>query len=398
MLGLAGRIDPSLRQTPYWDARARVALLRYDLAGACALPAEAGDAAATADWQRLAAFCRLLRSQEEAAMVGVMLADELADKQDGDDAVFAHLFLARQFPDRPTGPSVMPSKPLHLAMFRALSQPMALPRTWADMPADVASGIARYPAAGLEPRTAAAERAVAANLLPADLLVQLYLASELTTPLGTAYRQMAYIQGGAGAEVAAESFWDAAQTAGVYAQLAPFSLAFAPARPDAPTSHPAYAARALRAALIADDPAAIGDWQDAFRTASLTVAGAKTLHSAYAVLALAGEPVPPPEVWWPAWQQAVKPGKDEIALVAGLLQALGQPVPKARGPKADRSKTARAIAEAPLGEAALLALNALAGTERPSHGLQVQAVGTLARLSPADARAIALELAVGSGL
>lgn len=394
VLALADRVDPALRQAPYWQARADVAMLRYNLAGTCALPAAAGEQAQTAAWQRLAAFCRLLREQEEAAMVAVMLADEMA----GDDPVFSQLFLSRQFPDRPAGPSVTPSAPLHLAMIRALSQPMSLPAKWAETPALVAGGIARYPAAGLEPRTAAAERAVAGNVLPADLLVQLYLASELTTPLGSAYRQMALIQGGGEAIAAVEAFWQAAAKAGLYAQLAPFSLTFAATSPDLAALPPAYIAKALRAALAARDVAAIGAWQNALTTAGLTKEGATARDGAYLVLALAGEPAPPPDVWWPAWMKAAKPGKAKAALAAGLLDALGTPVPKVSGPKADRSKAARAIADAPLGEAAVLALAALASPSTPSDGLTVRAVEALARVSPADARAIAVDLALAAGL
>ena len=211
VLGLAERIDPSLRQAPYWDARASVGMLRYNLAGFCGLPALTGDNATSAHSQRLVAFCRLLRQQGEAAMVAVIMADELGE----DDPAFARLFLAKQFPDRPAGASVLPTQPLHLAMIRALNQPMAQPAKWSDVPALVAGGVARYPAAGLEPRTLAAERAVATNVLPADLLVQLYLATELTTTLGAAYRQLAIAGKGPAQLAAVEGFWAAAAKAGL---------------------------------------------------------------------------------------------------------------------------------------------------------------------------------------
>ncbi len=393
VLDLAERIDPGLRDAPYWQARATVAMLRYNLSGVCALPTQAGDAAATEQWQRLAAFCRLLRKQEEAAMVAVMLADELG----GDDPVFTQLFLSRQFPERPAGPAVTPTEPLHLTMIRALSQPMALPKMWNETPALVASSVARYPAIGLEPRTEAAERAVRANVLPADMLVQLYLATELTTPLGATYRQVAITGSGPQRLAALEAFWDATAKAGLYAQLAPFSLEFMTGL-DLKAVPPAFAARALRAALAARDAAATGAAQNALATAGKTQVGAEARDAAYLILALAGEPLPASVDWWPAWLKAAKPGEEKTALAAGLLQALGIAVPNASGPGPDRSASARAIARAEAGEAALLALTALAASPAPSAGLTVQAVAALAKVSPADARTVAVELAIAAGL
>ena len=101
---------------------------------------------------------------------------------------------------------------------------------------------------------------------------------------------------------------------------------------------------------------------------------------------------------WPAWVKAAKPSNAQIALVAGLLEALGAPVPKVKGPKADRSTATRALQDAPLGEAALLALTVLNSSPPPSAGLQVQSVEVLARLKPDHARAIAVELAVAAGI
>ena len=331
-------------------------------------------------------------------MVAIMLADELGEA----DAIFGNLFLARQFPERDPGPSVMPAEPLHLAMARALKQPIALPdvaqpEKWQGVPAAVAGGIARYPAAGLEPRTFAAERAVAANVLPAGLLVQLYLASELTTPLGTAYRQTAYARGGPERQAALQAFWEASAKAGLYRQMAPFATGLA-GELDPKTVSPAFAGKALRTALIADDASGIDRWQQALTAGAMNPAGRTAHDSAYAVLALAGGSVPSETVWWPAWREAAEPAPADQALVAGLLEALGTPLANANGPAADKGRAARAIAAAEAGEAALLALTALAEEPAPSTGLQVQAVRALARVSPADARAVAVELAVAAGL
>lgn len=391
VLDLAERIDPDLRQAPYWQARADVAMLRNNLSGVCALPDQAGDQAATARWQRLVAFCRLLRGQEEAAMVAVMLADELGE----DDPIFAQLFLARQFPERAAGPSILPAEPLHLTMARALKQPMALPEKWDGVPGLIAGGIARSPSAGLEPRTAAAERAVGVNVLPPELLVQLYLASELTTPLGVAYRQAAFAASGPQRQTALEAFWAAAAKAGIYNQMAPFATGLA-GELDPKATPPAFAGKALRAALLAGDAAGIDNWQGALTAAAMSPEGRVAHDAAYLPLALAGETVPALNVWWPAWKEAADPSSSDQALAAGLLEALGTSIPDANGPAADRS--ARAIAGAEAGEAALLALTALAAEPEPSPGLQVQAVEALARVSPADARAVALELAIAAGL
>lgn len=393
VLELAERIDPELRQAPYWQARADVGMLRYNLSGVCALPDQAGDQAATARWQRLVAFCRLLRGHEEAAMVAVMLADELGE----DDAIFAQLFLARQFPKRAAGPPIMPAEPLHLTMARALKQPMASPERWNRVPGLIASGIARSPSTGLEPRTAAAERAVGLNVLPAELLIQLYLASELTTPLGVAYRQAAFATNAPQRQAALQAFWATAAKAGLYNQMAPFATGLADEL-DPKAAPPAFAGNALRTALVAGDAAGINTWQGALTAAAMSPEGRAAHDAAYLPLALAGGTVPALNVWWPAWKEAADPSSSEQALAAGLLEALGTPIPDANGPTADRSAAARAIAGAEAGEAALLALTALAEEPEPSPGLQVQAVEALARVSPADARAVALELAIAAGL
>ncbi len=391
-LDLAERVDQSLADQPLWDAQATVGLLRNDLAGVCTLTAQSGENGTSAFWQRLRAFCHLLRGQEEEAMVAVMLADELG----ADDPTFNAMFLARQFPQRATTLSVTPSTPLHVAMLRALNVPMIAPK-WPDASPTLAAGIARLPTAGLELRTAAAERAVAANVLPADLLVQLYLATELTTPLGVAYRQAAFASSPAQQLPALDAFWSAAAAADLYAQLAPFTLANI-AGLDRAAVPPDFAAKALRAAVIAGDVGSIGVWQGALRAAAFQPVGTDARDASYAIQALVGEEVPPPHIWWGAWRKAAKPSNAQAALAAGMLQALGSPAPDTKPPQADRSAAGRALAAASMGEAALLAISALSGSPPPSDGLKVQAVEALAQVDPAGARAIAVELALAAGI
>ena len=63
----------------------------------------------------------------------------------------------------------------------------------------------------------------------------------------------------------------------------------------------------------------------------------------------------------------------------------------------DAGKIARLAEKAP-GEAALRALAALGDGGKPDIAMQVTAVRTLALVHPGHARALALELAVASGL
>ena len=392
VMDLAEKVPQAIRHAPLWQAQSAVSLARYDLAGVCNLANRGSEAVPTADWQRLRGFCQLLRGQEEEAMVAVMLADEMGE----DDAVFTTMFLGKQYANRASAAPISPTKLLHLAMLRALNLKMATPK-WAEVSPTLAAGIARFPAVGLEVRTAAAERAVAGNTLPTDLLVQLYLATELSTPLGSVYQQMAYASNLPQRLQALEAFWDAAKKAGVYVQLAPYSLSYLSGSDMAGVPR-SFAAKALRTALVAGDNTSIGTWQRVLLAGAGGADEAQIGDQSLAILAIAGQPALPVEQWWPAWTKAAKPSKSQIALVSGLLEAMGTPAPKVKGPKADRSATARALKDASLGEAALLALSALSGSPAPSTGLQIQAVEVLARLKPDHARAIAVELAVAAGI
>ncbi len=395
-LELADKVSPAIQNAPLWLARLTIGLARYDVAGACQLALNPSEAAVVAEWQRSRAFCLLLHGQEEPAMVAAMLADELTDKSAAPALVFESLFLAKQYVSRAAKTAVSPKDILDLTMLRALNIKMAPPEM-AGISPPLAAAIARFPAPGLEIRTAAAERAVAANALPADLLVQLYLATELTTSLGTIYKQMAYSPDLQQRLKAITAFWDAAENAGLYVQLARPSLSYL-AGIDQAGAPDEFVARAMRTAMVSGDKAGVGAWRDALLARSLLPKGAEARDHAYAILALAGEPVPPADTWWPAWFKAAKPTKAQAALVAGLLEAMGIPVPKVKGPAADKSPAATAIAEAPFGEAALLAIAALNQPAAPSDGLRVKAVETIARLNRDLARAISVEIAIAAGI
>jgi hypothetical protein len=395
-LKLAAKVSPSLQQAPLLLAQLSIKLMRYDLAGTCNLALRASDAAATAEWQRVRGFCLLLHGQEESAMVAAILADELPAASTADSRIFSPLFLAKQFPTRVPKTPVVPGDLLDLVMLRALNIKMAAPEM-ANVTPTLAAGIALSPASGLEIRTAAAERAVASNALPATVLIQLYLATELTTPLGTLYKQMAYAQDVPARLKAVAAFWDGAEKAGLYAQLAPNSLGYLNGV-DPASAPDEFVARAMRTAMVAGDTASLGIWRDAMLARALLSKGAEARNRSYAILALAGEPVPPVDTWWQAWLTAAKPNKSQIALTAGLLKTLGIPVPKVVGPPADKTSAAMAIAEAPFGEAALLAITALNQKDKVSDGLRVQAADAVARLNRTLARAVAVELAIAAGI
>ena len=116
---------------------------------------------------------------------------------------------------------------------------------------------------------------------------------------------------------------------------------------------------------------------------------------------MAGESVPPVEQWWNTWKKAAKLTDGQQQLVGGALGALGTGFALMPSPKIKRKSVSYSIqklAKTAPGEAALRALAALASQSSADVALQVTAVRTLARVHPGHARALALELAVASGL
>jgi hypothetical protein len=310
------------------------------------------------------------------------------------------MFLSMTFRDRAVPADLKPETALHAAMYRFLRLRPAGPEALPAGPAPLLAGLSRNPNLPFELRTLAAEKAVAANAASAEVLAQLYLEGGGQSGTGPAYRTAAFAQDAQKRLDALQALWLMARQNGLMAQLAPFTAGMASGVNPA-TAPPDFVLDALRNALLAGDKAAVSAWRSALSRAGLTQAGAPTHDAAYVLLALAGETVPPAEQWWAAWRAAAKPSDAQQRLAGGLLGAVGNAFPMMPSPTVSRGSAAGridAMAEKAPGEAALRALAALGGDARDDTAMQVVAVRTLARLHPAHARALALELAVAAGL
>jgi hypothetical protein len=396
-VSLASRAPEQFRDAQLLDAEASARLLRFDLSGACNLSQSSRVTESTASWQRLRAFCRQVYGQQEEATVAAVLAEELSRRPD--DA-FAALLLAMQYPTRPKPSNLLPADPLQLAMLRFQRLSLASTAQLDETPAPVLAGLLRTPNLPASLRLQAAELAVKANVSPADPLLQLYFETSYPGGVGEAYRNAAYAGPAEARRTALQLLWIEARKAGLLTQLAPYTLAVASGL-EVNNPSPAFLHDALHVALLADDPAAIRTWREASKAAANTLVGERERNRSYALLALAGETMPPPERWWGDWVAAAKPTDAQQQLVGGVLGAFGLGFPLAPSPAITRtSATAGALdaAERAPAEAALRALAALAQEPEPDIGLQVLAVRSLARIHPGHAHALAVELAVAAGI
>jgi hypothetical protein len=174
-----GAVDDAaqlLRRVPSRDlpaplARSKVEtlFLADDVNGAC------GDVAArvggTADgfWQKALIFCQAVSRDHDKAALGVELLREMGDR----DRLFFVLVdaLAGHRDAKLAGLETV--SPLHLAMMRAAEVPLPAELSAAADPG-VLGAVTHSPKAPLETRIKAAERAVAAAVLPAAVLAGLY--------------------------------------------------------------------------------------------------------------------------------------------------------------------------------------------------------------------------------
>lgn len=396
-LALAARAPQQFRTSGILATEADIRLLRNDLAGACNLPTGNPAATATTDWQKLRAFCSHALGQPDAAMASAMLGSLTAGTADD---TFAAMFLALQFPDGAKPAGIVPAQPLHAAMYRFLRLRPAGAQELPEAPATVLASLSRNPNLPIALRTIAMERAVAANTGSADVLAQLYLEGGGTEGVGPAYRSAAFAQNAQAKLAALQTLWSAAREAGLAAQLSPLTVGMA-AVGDPAAASPDVMLGALRAALLSRDKPNINAWRNALNTAARQPEGAANRDRSYALLALAGESVPAAEQWWADWLAAAKPSDAQQQLVGGTLGAFGYAFALMPSPRISRNSAAGKIAQlaenAP-GEAALRALAALGDGSEADAAMQVTAVRTLALLHPGHARALALELAIASGL
>ncbi len=396
-LTLAGRAPGQFRDAALLAGEADVRLLRFDLSGACNLMLVNAVATAVEALQPLRAFCLQVEAWTSEATASAMLGS-LPDA--APDDTFAAMFLAMQYPDRARPAGLVPVTPLHAAMYRYIRLRPDAGESLPDAPAPVMASLGRNPNLPFEMRTNAMERAVAFNAGQVDTLAQLYLEGGGSEGVGPAYRKAAFAQTVAERLPALQDLWRVAQQQGLITQLAPFTLGTI-AKLDLAGSDPEFIRDALRAALLAQNHNAISAWRGAQSAAALLPAGAVSQDASYAMLALAGERLPPAEQWWSAWKNAAKPSDAQQQLVGGMLGALGTGFALTPSPKIKRKSVSYPmlkLAEKAPGEATLRALAALSDAPTTDIGLQVTAVRLLARVHPGHAHALALELAVASGL
>jgi hypothetical protein len=396
-IALARRAPQDFRDTNMLAAETDVRLLRFDLSGACNLMQANAAASATESLQPLRAFCLQVDARASEAIVSAMLGNLPGAAADD---TFAALFLAMKYPNRGKPAGIVPATALHAAMYRYMRLRPAAGDKLPAAPASVMASLGKNPNLPFEMRTQAMERAVAFNAGDVETLAQLYLEGGGTTGVGPAYRKAAFAQNTPARLEALQALWTVAQQQGLIAQLAPFTLGTI-AGLDLAAVQPNFIRDALRAALLAQDRSAIATWRDAQSAAALLPAGAASRDASYGLLALAGESVPPVEQWWNTWKKAAKLTDGQQQLVGGALGALGTGFALLPSPKIKRKSVSYSIqklAKTAPGEAALRALAALASQSSADVALQVTAVRTLARVHPGHARALALELAVASGL
>ena len=396
-LTLAGRAPQEFRDSTMLTAEADVRLLRFDLSGACTLMQANGEATATESLQPLRAFCRQVDGRNSEATAAAMLGNLPSAAPDD---TFAAMFLSLQYPERSKPADITPATPLHAAMYRYLRLRPAGGASLPAAPATVLASLAKNPNLPFAMRTQAMEHAVAANAGEVDILAQLYLEGGGDAGVGPAYRKAAFADNAQARLASLQELWSVAQQQGLIAQLAPLTLSRISGL-DLAGAAPELIRAALRAALLAENRSAVAVWRDAQSAAALLPAGAASRDASYALLALAGESVPPVEQWWAAWKKAAKPSDAQQQLMGGSLGAVGtgfalMPSPTIK-PKS-LAGTITKLAEKAPGEAALRALAALTSGSSGDIALQVTAVRTLARIHPGHARALALELAVASGL
>ncbi len=396
-LALAVRAPQQFRQEPLLAAEADIRLLRNDLSGACNLPVANAAATATVEWQKLRAFCNQLNGEASEATAAAMLSS-LSLK--ATDDTFAALFLALQYPQRPKPDRLIPTEPLHAAMYRLLRLRPGSAELLPAGPALLLANLGQNPNVPIAIRTLAMERAVAANAGGVGTLVQLYLEGGGSQGVGPAYRKAAFAQSVPERLRALQDLWAVARGEGLIAQLAPLTLGVI-AGLDLANAPPDFIRDALRAALLAQDPAAIRKWRNAQAAATGRPGGSASRDASYALLALAGQDMGNPRQWWPIWVSAAKPSDAQQQLVGGALGAVGEGFAFAPSPNMGANRTAASVltlAEKAPGEAALKALAALSRERSPDLALQVAAIRSLALVHPGHARALALELAVASGL
>ncbi|HEY9164266.1 MAG TPA: hypothetical protein VIN57_06615 [Magnetovibrio sp.] len=409
-------------------------LLTGDVARACQMAHAHIESQNTIYWQKAFTFCQAIEGQQQAALLGLGLLEEL----NVDDPVFFQLVqtIAREGKP-PTIESLAEPTPLHLAMARIAK---------AQLPSDVISSnrpgvlraIAISPNASAELRLEAAERAEMAGALETDALRQIYASIEfseddLKNPLTVAathsgpmsrallYRATLSQSVPAAQAEALSSALELARAGGRYASTA---RAFLPqlSRVEASADLVWFAPEAVRAYLITAHPQEARAWFDLLESAARHDSEtARALEQLMPVARLSG--FAGADDWTmdklPKWWASIKDtagARDKAAMLTAALDALGEYVPESMWVELIDGPTHQSIAapypalrflldgassQARIGETVMLSLvvlsdGGLAGSDPAVVHRVLKALRNIGLND--EARALALEAVVAAGL
>jgi hypothetical protein len=409
-------------------------LLTGDVARACQMAHANIETQDTLYWQKAFNFCQALEGQQQAALLGLLLLEELGV----DDPVFVQLIRAIANQTKmPVIDSLADPTPLHLALARVAQ---------AQLPSDVISSnrsgvlraIAISPNANAELRLEAAELAERAGALEVDALRQLYASIEFTDdelknsltasaqrsgPMSRALLYRATLSQtvpAAQAEALSRTL-SVARTGGRYASAA---RAFLPqlSRIEATSDLAWFAPEAIRAFLVSGHAKEVEPWFDLLnQAAKRDPEMAVALERLMPVVRLAG--FSDADSWtmdrlgeWWSFMKDTPGAREKAAMLIVTFDALGEFVPETvwlellEGPSHQSIMAPHpsswflldsASAQARIGETVLLSLVILGdfGPARVEPMIVHRVLKALRNIGLNDeARAMALEAVVAAGL
>ena len=430
---------PDLDTAAFARALIDALLLAGDVAAACAQARDLlrGDDAPY--WQRVGIFCHAADGRTDAANMGLEM---LGDSGAADDPAFEAILLALAGDDDIEFHSLRNPTALHIAMMRTAGLPAPGDTATSASPS-IARAIALDGAMPIETRLLAAERAEAIGVLPTKTLTELYAivkfsADELAKPLtlaagdhGPLARALLYqaidIQIGPAArgEVLRAYLQHAREVGGWPGFATASRVALGPLLRLAPSPSLSWmAGDAVRALLVAGRHDVARVWIRLATSVAAVDADAKgAVQSIWPLLRLIDDEgslswsTARLDAWWQSQEAESDATRRERAeMLFGLLGALGDEIPAEtllpmlEGRLSKWSKTPSpalwlqlhaAANGARLAETVMLALIALdPAVPRPIDPLTASsAISALYRVGlVVEARALALELALASGL
>ena len=372
--------------------------------------------------QRVMVFCQIVAGEKDRASVGLDLVRESAE---ADDPLFIRLAETLLGFGSPPGEPPERLSPLHLRMWEATGEPIPA-EAWRASDPSIWRAIAASPDAPLVQRIEAAEAAVGAAALPSEALASLYRLLEAAPgerdrvaaeePDDWTGRERALLfqdaaESGSQPERAAalERLFELAQARGGYEAVV-FAAAPLLGQLDPGARLTFFAAHAARAYLLLHDLPSANEWAAlAQREREINPYAARDAVELEPLLALAGANEGGRwneasfATWWQRRQESdPEKGSENAALLADLLEALGEPAPSSAGMVVGgESASAATIRGGPRGETILQIAHYLAaeGAAEAYRQRVPEAVRTLRSIGlESEARRLAVEAAIGAGL